>query len=124
MERATRRTCVAVLAEGAMTTVATLFWERVHGEVRVPLPALPELLGVLIARGRLPSVALEDRVPAAFDTIDDLVSMARRQLWVRPGSAKDEELLRLVTTRASQRDGRWSLDWGRSRIGVVTWEPR
>jgi SAM-dependent methyltransferase len=124
MESAARRLCVAVLAEGAMTTVATLFWEPVHGEVRVPLPALPEFLGVLMARGRLPSVALEDRVPAAFDSYDDLVMMARRQLWVRPGSAKDEELLRLVKANASDRDGRWALDWGRSRIGVVTWDPR
>jgi hypothetical protein len=123
MEHATRRLCVAVLAEGAMTTVATLFWQPVHGEARVPLPALPEFLSVLMARGRLPSVVLEDRVPAAFETYDDLVSMARRQLWVRPGSVKDDELQRLVRSTATQRDGRWALDWGRSRVGVVTWEP-
>lgn len=124
MEGATQRLCVAVLAEGAMTTVATLYWEPVHGEVRIPLPALPEFLAVLMARGRLPSVALEDRVPTAFDSYDDLMLMARRQLWVRPGSAKDDALQRLVGATASQRDGRWSLDWGRARIGVVTWEPR
>jgi SAM-dependent methyltransferase len=124
MEAATRRICVAVLAEGAMTTVATLLWQPVHTEVRIPLPALPEFLGVLMARGRLPSVALEDRVPAAFDTYDDLVMMARRQLWVRPGSKKDSQLQRLLTAHASERDGRWALDWGRTRIGVVTWEPR
>jgi hypothetical protein len=124
MEAATKRLCVAVLAEGAMTTVATLFWEPVHGDVRVPLPALPEFLGVLMARGRLPSVVLEDRMPAAFDTYNDLVMMARRQLWVRPGSAKDDELLHLVKSRASRRDGRWALDWGSTRIGVVTWDPR
>jgi SAM-dependent methyltransferase len=124
MEAATKRLCVAVLAAGAMTTVATLFWQPVHGEVRIPLPALPELLGVLMARGRLPAVALEDRVPATFDTYDDLVTMARRQLWVRPGSAKDRELQRLVKSTANQRDGRWALDWSRTRIGVVTWEPR
>jgi hypothetical protein len=80
-------------------------------------------VGVLIARGRLPGVVLEDGGPAAFDTYDDLVSMARRQLWVRPGSAKDDELQRLVESTASQREGRWALDWGRTRIGVVTWEP-
>ena len=47
MEAATRRRCVAVLGEGAMTTTATLFWEPIHGEPRVRLPALPELLTLL-----------------------------------------------------------------------------
>ena len=31
-EAATRRLCVAVMGEGAMTTVGRLYWERIHGE--------------------------------------------------------------------------------------------
>jgi SAM-dependent methyltransferase len=124
MEAAARRRCVAVLAEGAMTTVATLFWQTVHGEPRIALPALPEFLTVLLARGVLPEVVLEDRVPFTFDAYDDLLVVARRQLWVRPGSAKDAELSRLVQETARERDGRWALDWTQTRIGVVTWEPK
>jgi SAM-dependent methyltransferase len=123
MEAATQRTCVAVLGKGAMTTTATLFWAPIHGEPRVALPALPELLTLLLARGRLPEVQLVDREPPTFDTLDDLLSMARRQLWVRSDSAKDVELQRLVRDVASARDGRWALDWRASKIGVVTWEP-
>jgi hypothetical protein len=123
MEVATRRRCVAVLGEGAMTTTATLFWGPIHGEPRVALPALPEFLTLLLARGRLPEVQLLDREPPTFDSPDDLLWMARRQLWVRPGSVKDVELQRLVRETASARKGRWALDWHAPKIGIVTWEP-
>lgn len=123
MEAAATRACVAVMGEGAMTTVATLFWEPVHGERRVPLPALPEMLALLIARGGLPELRLEDRQPPSFDSVDELLWMARRQLWVRPGSEKDQVLETLVRNAATERDGQWALDWSRSRIGIVSWEP-
>jgi SAM-dependent methyltransferase len=123
IEAATRRVCVAVLGEGAMTTTATLFWEPIHGDPRVALPALPELLTLLLARGRLPEVQLVDREPPTFDSLDDLLSMARRQLWVRRDSAKEVELQRLVRETASAREGRWALDWHASKIGIVAWEP-
>jgi SAM-dependent methyltransferase len=124
MEAATRRTCVAVLAQGAMTTVGTLFWEPVHGEPRVPLPALPEFLALLLARDRLAEIRLADRQPPTFESLDDLLWMARRQLWVRPDSDKDRVLQGLVREMASERDGLWALDWSTPKIGVVTWEPR
>jgi SAM-dependent methyltransferase len=122
-ERVAARLCVAVMGEGAMTTVSTLFWEPVHGEPRVPLPALPELLTLLIARGRLPEVRLAARPPATFPTLDDLLAMARRQLWLRPGSDKDAHLEVLVRERAIERPEGWSLDHGTTRIGVVWWAP-
>lgn len=121
MEAASRRECVAVMAEGAMTTVATLFWEQVHSEPRIALPALPEFLTLLMARGRLPAVRLEDRLPPAFDSVEELLWMARRQLWVMPGSDKDRLLERLVRAAASQRQGLWALDWSRTQIGIVSW---
>jgi SAM-dependent methyltransferase len=123
MEAATRRVCVAVLGEGAMTTTATLFWETIHGEPRVMLPALPELLTLLLARGRLPEVQLVDRQPPTFGSLEDLLWMARRQLWVRPDSDRDRELQRLVRETATARDGRWALDWHVPKVGIVSWEP-
>jgi SAM-dependent methyltransferase len=121
MEAASRRACVAVMGEGAMTTVATLFWEQIHAEPRIALPALPAFLALLMARGRLPEVRLEDRQPPAFDSVEDLLWMARRQLWVLPGSEKDRRLAQLVRAAATERAGLWALDWSRSRIGIVSW---
>jgi SAM-dependent methyltransferase len=117
------RLCVAVMGEGAMTTVATLFWDAIHGEPRVSLPALPELVALLIATGRLPEVRLGARAPVSFDTLDDLLGIARRQLWLRPGSEKDERLAALVRERAIERAEGWSLDRAPTRIGVVSWAP-
>jgi SAM-dependent methyltransferase len=124
MEAAARRLCVAVLGESAMTTVASLFWKEIHGEPRVRLPALPELLELLTARGRLPEVRYVDRVPPTFESVDEAIEMARRQLWLRKSSSKDFKLRHLVNDIVSQRDGRFAFEWQPTKIGVVSWPPR
>src|SRR4051794_3429868 len=60
-ESSARRLCLAVMGESAMTTVATMFWNDIHGEPRVRLPALPEFVALLFARGRIPEISLVDR---------------------------------------------------------------
>lgn len=122
-EAAARRLCVAVAGESAMTTVGRLYWERIHGEPRVPLPALPELLALLVARGRLPEVRLVDREPPTYPDLDALHERARRQLWLRPGSDRDARLRALLEADAVMRDGALILPEDQARIGVVTWTP-
>lgn len=123
LEVVSRRLCVAVMGESAMTTVATLFWAEVHGEPRVRLPALPELLVLLAARGRLPDVQLVERTPPTFESLDESMAMARRQLWVKEGSAKDDMLRQLVGEIVTERDGRYAFEWQPTRIGIVSWQP-
>jgi SAM-dependent methyltransferase len=123
LESAARRLCVAVMGESAMQTTATLFWQPIHGEPRVRLPALPELLVLLSARGRLPEVTLVDRTPPTFESLDEALAMARRQLWLKEGSAKDLTLRRLIQETATVRDGRYAFDWAPTRIGIVSWLP-
>ena len=123
-EAQARQGCVAVLGESAMQTAATLFWERIHGEPRVRLPALPELLVLLAARGRSPEVTLVDRTPPTFANAEDAHAMARRQLWLKEGSAKEGELRDMVSQTATQRDGRFAFEWTPTRIGIVSWAPR
>jgi SAM-dependent methyltransferase len=122
-ERAAQRDCVAIMSEGATTTAAALLWRPVHDEDRVALPALPELLTLLLARGQLPRVILVQREPSVFETRADLLAMARRQLWLQPGSPKDQRLRELVSGRATQREAGWALDWRPTRVGIVSWEP-
>ncbi|MEO6349540.1 MAG: class I SAM-dependent methyltransferase [Candidatus Limnocylindrales bacterium] len=123
LEASSRRLCVAVLGESAMTTVATLFWERIHGEPRVRLPALPELLVLLTARGRVPAVSLVDRTPPTFAALDEAHAMARRQLWLKEGSKKDELLRLLVDKTVTEQEGRYAFEWIPARIGIITWSP-
>jgi len=123
LESSARRLCVCVLGEGAMTTVSTLYWRDVHGEPRVRLPALPEFLSLLTARGQLPAISLVDREPPTFASFDQALTMARRQLWVRAGSAKDDLLVALVRDSLTVRDGRLAFDWTPTKIGIVSWPP-
>jgi SAM-dependent methyltransferase len=123
LEESARRLCIAVMGESAMTTVANLFWEAIHGEPRVRLPALPELMVLLVARGRLPQVRIVERRMPTFDSIDEALAMARRQLWLREGSDKDRRLQQLLADELEERDRRYAFDWEPTKIGVVAWEP-
>lgn len=113
--------CIAVMGEGAMTTAAQRFWAPVHGEPRVPLPALPELLALLLARGRLPEVTCVPRTPPVFPDPAALRASARRQLWLAEGSAKDAHLGRLLGEGAVAVPGGWTIDPVPTRIGIVRW---
>jgi precorrin-6B methylase 2 len=123
LEAASRRLCAAVMGESAMTTVATLFWERIHGEKRVRLPALPELLALLAARGRVPAITLVDRTPPTFATVDEAHAMARRQLWLAEGSRTDALLRQLVRETVTEQDGRYAFETIPTKIGIVSWSP-
>jgi precorrin-6B methylase 2 len=121
LEGSSRRLCIAVAGESAMATVATLFWQDIHGEPRVRLPAMPELLTLLLARGRLPEVRWVDRAAPTFSSPDEAMAMARRQLWLREGSAKDRRLVALAGERLVERDGGLTWDDRPSRIGIAVW---
>ena len=82
MEAAAGRLCVAVLMEQVPAAAANPFWPPVHGEERVPLPALPDLLELLEARGRR-AVGRADRDRAAP------VRVARGPRGLRPAPALD-----------------------------------
>ena len=123
-ERAAVRRCVAIMRAGAATTTGRLLWPEVHREERIQLPMLPEFVSLLMARGSMPSVTLTQRTAKGYDTLEALLDASRQQLWLRPGSPKDEHLRRLVGERATERDGHWALDWRPVPDGIVTWEPR
>jgi CTP:molybdopterin cytidylyltransferase MocA/SAM-dependent methyltransferase len=126
MEAVAARLCVAVLMERQPASIADPCWPPVHGESRVPLPALPEFLELLRARGRVPDVQMTERSPRWFASRDELEGFVRRQLWVERGSeadarfqaALDELLIRDEAGRIGLR-GQRAL-----AIGVVTWAPR
>ena len=122
-EEVTTRACVAVLREGAATTPGQLLWEEMHGEPRLAPPVLPELLTLLLARGTVPEVRMATRATWGYADADQLLEVARRQLRIRAGSAKDRRLIAIVDARATERDGKWALDWTPMRDGIVTWAP-
>ncbi len=123
LEAAARRLCVAVLMERQPASTIDPFWPPIHDEPRVSLPALPEFLELLEARGAHPDVTYTARPPSRFTDFDELVAFARRQTWVAEGGEKDGRLLALLRERALEtRDG-WTLPAPEMRLGVVRWAP-
>jgi molybdenum cofactor cytidylyltransferase len=124
LEAASRRQCVAVLMERAPASAADPFWPPVHGEARVPLPALPEALELLEARGRRPSVTRVAVEPRRFESRDALAGFARRQLWIDPAGPKEARFQAALDEFTEQDDAGWTVR-GRSAsdVGIVTWRP-
>jgi CTP:molybdopterin cytidylyltransferase MocA/SAM-dependent methyltransferase len=124
LESAATRQCVAVLMERVPASAADPFWPPVHGEARVGLPALPDLLELLEARGRRPDVRRMAVEPRRFESRDALAGFIRRQLWIDPAGVK-EARFQAALEELTEDDGGWTIR-GRdpSEVGVVTWTPR
>jgi len=125
MESVARRLCVAVLMERQPASVADPFWPPVHGEERVPLPALPEFVEWLRARGFEPDVEPMSREPRRFASRDELAGFLRRQLWIEPdGEAERRFQATLDDLVVADEDGVGLRTQLPLPIGVVTWDPR
>ncbi len=122
MEASSRRLCVAVLLASSPAAAAAPYFEQIHGEARSLLPALPEFLALLLARGRLFEVWLGERGPMGFPSRDGVLASLRLQTFVRPGGDKDVRLQKLVA-RIPAEDGRVRLGSAAAPLGVVTWNP-
>ncbi len=124
MEAAARERCIAVLTDRSPASLADPLWPLVHGEQRVPLPALPELLEIVRAHGRDTEVIRVERVSRTFETVPALAAFLRRQLFIAEGGGKDRRLLELLPDVIAARDGGWSLAaQPAASIGIVTWMP-
>jgi CTP:molybdopterin cytidylyltransferase MocA len=123
LEAAARRRCLAVLMERQPASTIDPFWPLVHGEPRVPLPALPQFLELLRARGRTPAVSYLPRPAARYGTFEEVLAFARRQTWVAEGSDKDQRLVAAIRDRATETSEGWTLAAPDMRMGVVTWSP-
>ena len=125
MEAAARDRCVAMLTDRSPASVADPFWPLVHGEERVPLPALPELVELLEARGRTVEVQTLERSPRTFDSVPALTAFLRRQLFIAEGGEKDVHFRAILPDHIARReDGGWTLaDRPTGALGLVTWAP-
>jgi SAM-dependent methyltransferase len=125
MDRAAGRMCVAMLTDQSPASVADPFWPLVHDMERVPLPALPELLELLRARGRHPEVERVERAPRTFDSFEGLATFVRRQLWIDESGSKEDRFRAALASSARERDDDgWTLASPPvGAIGLVTWSP-
>jgi hypothetical protein len=114
---------VAVLLAEAPATAAAMFWPKVHGVERELLPGLPELLALILARGKLFTVWLGERPAGAYASLEAIEGFVRQQLFIEPDGAKAEAMRSAIRELAFERDGRFYLSDRPSPLGVVTWKP-
>lgn len=125
VEAAAGRLCVAVLMERVPAAAASPFWPLVHGEERVPLPALPDVLELLEARARRPSVERMTIEPRRFDSREALEGFVRRQLWIDPSGPKEARFQSALDELAVRDGDGWTIKGrGPGDVGIVTWSPR
>jgi hypothetical protein len=125
LEKAADSRCVAILMERQPASLADPFWPVVHGEERVPLPALPEFVQLLRARGQEPEVTMTAASQRRFSSAAELEGFLRRQLWIADGGEKEarfnEELARRIV---GGDDGRYGLAGQPPlAVGIVSWAP-
>jgi hypothetical protein len=123
MEAHASRLCVAVLFQHAPISDFGALWEPVHGEPRHLLPAIPEFMALLFARGAAPELRFLDLPPRVYSSLDALQESARRPLWVLEGSEQDGRLRQAIESLATPIDGGYTLVPGPRRLGIVTWGP-
>ena len=124
MEASARRLCVAMLVTPSPPHPAEPFWPPIHGESRVPLPALTEFLVLLLARGRLFELRLLERAPLTHADPDGPLRWLSQQLFVAPDTEKGRQLTALARDAITSHGGRWALSWDPVPLGIVTWRPR
>jgi len=112
---------VAVMMERPPAGYADPFWPLIHGEERISLPALDELLALLTARGSEPRISYLSRPPGRWPDEESLLAQLRHQLWIGQGSAADQRLVAEVRARLVRDEDGIGLPAEAARVGVVEW---
>lgn len=119
MEAATRERCFMLQMDTAPSSNMVSLWQEIHGEPRVVLPSLREMLHLLLARGALPEIRHFPRSQDAMNG-DQIRAYARRRLWLAEGSPKDQRLQAILDERLATGD--FSSE-SATTIALIAWEP-
>jgi SAM-dependent methyltransferase len=124
LEAAARRSCIAVLMDRVPASASDPFWPLVHGQVRDPLPALPDFLDLLAARGKAPTVTRVPTPGRTFESRAALEGFVRRQLWIDSAGPSEARFQAALDELAVTDDSGWLIAGrGQNEIGVVAWRP-
>ena len=81
-------------------------WQRVHGEERLPLPALPEFEHVLTELNIAPEIEMLPTQPArGFDSIEDAQQQLAARLYLSTGSPQENLLRDILPDILEEVDG-------------------
>ncbi|MFQ5878935.1 MAG: class I SAM-dependent methyltransferase [Dehalococcoidia bacterium] len=101
-------------------------WSWVHGEERVDLPGLRELLGVLWEMEIYPDLEmLQTSSSPVYESWEGAQEELRRRLYVGPGSEEDRRLERAMEELLERTpDGFAIRGAAPRRLGLISWRPQ
>ena len=102
-----------------------VLWELIHGEKRINLPGVPELMGVLWEMGMIPELSiLETLGPHIYESEIEAINDLRKRIYVNEGTEKDKDLISLLQVHLSPVEGGLELVGSAGRtMCLVRWKP-
>ena len=99
------------------------FWEKVYGEKRINLPAIPELMAVLWDMGAFPTLEMLEPSPTrVVPTRQGTLELLRNMLFIRAGNASDSLLEDCFDQLTEKRpDGYTLKNAAPRREGLIQW---
>jgi SAM-dependent methyltransferase len=125
MDRAARRSCHLYLGLRHPGYALAAFWERVHGEPRLALPAAVEALACLHQLGIYAGLELLP-IPGSFRfaELDEALDEIRHRLRLTPQPERDARILAAVADLlAPDNAGMLTLLNQPTHAAMVSWEP-
>ena len=116
---------LVVLYENPPHSQANPLWPGVHGQVRLKLPSLRELIQVLWEMGIYPNLEmLPPQEPRGFESRERALQQMRPRLMVEPGSDEERRLEEVLTDILEEVDGRFKIRRVPTfRPALVSWKP-
>lgn len=101
------------------------FWLPVHGEERIDMPGLSELMPLLWEMDIYPDVEMFEPSPLqTFESQQEAHDQLLGRLYVKPDTEEDERLKKAVEDLLVETpDGLVVRDIGRGRQGLISWTP-
>ncbi len=120
-----RQRVIMVESMESPQTIFAPFWERVHGEWRMNLPGIPELMGVLWEMGLHPELEMFEPTPVqAVPTREAALTLLRSVLSIDPESDKDQKLHSAVNELAIETPKGLEIKNAKPRReALISWRP-
>ena len=119
---ATKRVVIIAFMKSPQAHLESL-WREVHGEERVHLPGVPELMDVLWQLEIAPELNIIEHLgPHIYGSEQDAISDLRRRLYVNQGTRKDDILTRVMKSDLKPTDQGMELANSDGRIScLISW---
>ena len=115
---------LVILMRTASRSQVHHIWQAVHGEPRLSLPTVSQLLPVLDELGIQPEITeLPERPPLQYASREAAVAGIAPQLYVEPGTDEMQRLEQVLEDALVEQDGVWRLAGGQPvRSCLISWQ--